>query len=63
MTKETPIYLSGGIDSAPTWMFFSHPMVQAMEPAVSVKCDVCVLSDYTKLFKMLDSILESDLDL
>ena len=42
--------------------FFSNPMVEAMSNALSVKCEPCVLTDYTKLFVALDGILGSDLD-
>ncbi len=50
-----------GVDRS-SLLFFSHPMVEDMEPAVSVKCDVCLLSHYTQLFVALDAILGSELD-
>ena len=34
-----------------------------MSNALSVKCEPCVLTDYTKLFVALDGILGADLDL
>ena len=42
--------------------FFSNPMVEEMSNALSVKCEPCVLTDYTKLFVALDGILGADLD-
>ena len=38
-------------------------MVEEMSNALSVKCEPCVLTDYTKLFVALDGILGADLDL
>ena len=37
-------------------------MVEEMSNALSVKCEPCVLTDYTKLFVALDGILGADLD-
>ena len=42
--------------------FFSNPMVEESSNALSVKCEPCVLTDYTKLFVALDGIIGADLD-
>ena len=55
---STSLPVMNGVDS---WMsFFANPMVQEVEETLSLKCDVCVLSNYGQLFKMLDAVLQAD---
>ena len=58
LSTSVPV-MHTGVDPL-VWTFFSNPMVQEMEETLSVKCDVCVLSSYGQIFKMLDAILEAD---
>eukprot|EP00093_Oithona_nana_P002477 02477.XXX_19386_18217_1 [CDS] Oithona nana genome sequencing. len=37
------------------------PMLDDINPLLSLKCDVCVLSEERQVFRLLDAILESDL--
>lgn len=36
-------------------------MLDDINPLLSLKCDVCVLSEERQVFRLLDAILESDL--
>lgn len=44
------------------YQFFTNPMVEEMANALSVKCEPCLLTDYTQLFVALDGILGANLD-
>ena len=59
---ETCMNQNGDPANGDCVQFFSNPMVEEMSNALSVKCEPCVLTDYTKLFVALDGILGADLD-
>ena len=49
-------------ETSDVYQFFTNPMVEEMANALSVKCEPCLLTDYTQLFVALDGILGANLD-
>lgn len=37
------------------------PFLSEIGPLMALKCDVCVLSEYNQVFRLIDGILESEL--
>ena len=63
MTLNGAVMSTGGpVLDASLLMFFASPMMKDLEQTVTLKCDVCVLSNYHNVFVMLDAILESGLE-